>query len=167
MAKLEKRQVIILGVMVIVIIFGVYEFLSSKKKAPSVSLAQRTEELKTFVAGLSTGAGTERDATALIFSRAEKEWVQDPFLDSKSQRVWAQSRTAAQAAAGTVEKKIEFVYSGYIGSGKRSMAVINGMEYKQGEDLDVAGFVLRSISPERVVVENRGTGAMLNIRMQD
>jgi type II secretory pathway component PulC len=119
------------------------------------------------VASLSAGAASEGDATTLIFSRAEKEWTQDPFLDIKSQTAWAQSRTAAQAAAGTVEKKIEFVYSGYLGLGKRSMAVINGMEYKQGEDLDVAGFVLRSISPERVVVENRGTGATLNIRMQD
>jgi type II secretory pathway component PulC len=41
------------------------------------------------------------------------------------------------------------------------------MEYKEGEALDIAGFVLRSVSPARVVIENRGTGATLNIPMQD
>jgi type II secretory pathway component PulC len=167
MAKLEKRQMIILGVMVIVILFGAYSLLSGKKKAAPVGLAQRTADLKTFVAGLTTGAGTGKDATALIFSRAEKEWTQDPFLDIKSQNAWAQARIAPQAAAGAIEKKIDFVYSGYLGSGKRSMAVINGMEYKPGEALEVTGFVLRSISPARVVIENRGTGALLNIPMQD
>jgi hypothetical protein len=167
MAKLEKRQIIILAVMVIAILYGAYELLSTKKKGAPVDLAQKTSELKTFVTGLTTGVGAERDVTALIFSRAEKEWTQDPFLDSQSQKAWAQTRVVAQAAAGTGDKKIEFVYSGYLGLGKKSMAVINGMEYKEGESLDISGFVLRSVSPARVVIENRGTGATLNIPMQD
>jgi type II secretory pathway component PulC len=165
MAKLEKREMIILAVMVIVVIVGAYNFLTTKKKGAPVDLAQKTSDLKTFVTGLSTGIGAERDATALIFSRAEKEWTRDPFLDSQSQKAWAQ--TKAPAVAGIGEKKIEFVYSGYLGSGKRSMAVINGVEYKEGEALDVSGFVLRSVSPARIVIENRGSGATLNIPMQD
>jgi type II secretory pathway component PulC len=167
MAKLEKRQMIILAVMVIAILYGAYELFLTKKKGPPVDLAQKTADLKTFVTGLTTGIGTEKDVTALIFSRAEKEWTQDPFLDTKSQLAWNQSRGAAQAAAGVGDKKIEFVYSGYLASGKRSMAVINGMEYREGEALDTAGFVLRSANPARVVIENRGTGATLNIPMQD
>ncbi len=168
MAKLEKRQMIILAVMVIAILYGAYELLWTKKKGgPPVDLTQKTADLKTFVTGLATGIGAERDVTALIFSRAEKEWTQDPFLDTKSQMAWNQSRGAAQAAAGAGDKKIEFVYSGYLASGKRSMAVINGMEYREGEALDTAGFVLRSANPARVVIENRGTGATLNIPMQD
>jgi hypothetical protein len=166
MAKLEKRQMIILAVMVIAILYGAYELLWAKKKGAPVDLAQKTSDLKTFVTGLSTGIGTERDATALIFSRAEKEWTQDPFLDSRQHLAWTQSRAQAQTSLGA-DKKIEFVYSGYLGLGKKSMAVINGMEYKEGESLDIAGFVLRSVSPARVVIENRGTGATLNIPMQD
>jgi len=158
---------IILAVMVIAILYGAYELLWTKKKGAPVDLAQKTSDLKTFVTGLSADIGAEKDAAALIFSRAEKEWTRDPFLDSQSQRAWSQTRTAAQAVAGIGEKKIEFVYSGYLGLGKRSMAVINGMEYKEGESLDIAGFVLRSISPARVVIENRGSGATLNIPMQD
>jgi type II secretory pathway component PulC len=167
MPKLEKRQMIILAVMVIAILYGAYELFLTKKKGAPVDLAQKTSDLKTFVTGLTTGIGAEKDATALIFSRAEKEWTQDPFLDSQSQKAWAQTRVAAQATAGISDKKIEFVYSGFLGSGKKSLAVINGVEYKEGESLDTAGFVLRSASPARVVIENRGSGAMLNIPMQD
>jgi hypothetical protein len=167
MAKLEKRQMIILAVMVVAILYGAYDFLTTKQKAAPVDLAKKTSDLRTFVTGLSATVGAEKDVTALIFSRAEKEWTQDPFLDSRSQRAWAQTRTAAQATAGISDKKIEFVYSGYLGLGKKSMAVINGMEYKEGEALDIAGFVLRSATPARVVIENRGTGATLNIPMQD
>jgi len=163
MAKLEKRQMVILAVMVIAILYGAYELLWTKKKGAPVDLAQKTSDLKTFVTGLTTGIGAEKDVTALIFSRAEKEWTQDPFLDSQSQKAWAQ----ASAKAGIGDKKIEFVYSGYLGSGKKSMAVINGVEYKEGEALDIAGFVLRSVSPARVVIENRGTGATLDIPIQD
>lgn len=158
---------IILAVTVIAILYGAYELLWTKNKDAPIDPAQKTSDLNTFVTGLSASIGAEKGVTALIFSRAGKEWTQDPFLDIQSQRAWAQTRTAAQTLAGIGEKKIEFVYSGYLGSGKRSMAVINGMEYKEGEALDIAGFVLRSVSPARVVIENRGTGATLNIPMQD
>jgi hypothetical protein len=167
MPKLEKRQMIILAVMVIAILYGAYELFLAKKKGAPVDLAQKSSDLKTFVTGLTTGIGAEKDATALIFSRAEKEWTQDPFLDGQSQKAWAQARVAAQAAAGPGDKKIEFVYSGYLGLGKKSMAVINGVEYKEGESLETAGFVLKKVSPARVVIENRGSGAMLDIPMQD
>ena len=160
---------IIIGVMVLVILYAAYDFLAPKKKGITVDSVQQTTDLNAFVAETTASLGKDTTVSlgTLIFSRAEKEWTQDPFLDSKSYKAWAQTRTTAQTAAGTGVKKIEFVYSGYLGSKKRSMAVINGMEYKEGEALDTPGFVLRSVSPARVVIENRGSGATLNIPMQD
>lgn len=166
MAKLEKRQMIILGVMVLAILYGAYELLSSKKKAPPVDPARKTADLQSFVTDLSARTGADK-TTALIFSRAEAEWLHDPFLDSKLSLAWARSKAAAASQSAAGAKKIEFVYSGYLSSGKKSMAVINGMEYKEGEPLDVAGFFLRSASPARVVIENRGLGTTLNIPMQE
>jgi hypothetical protein len=168
MAKLEKRQMIVLGVMVVVILYGAYDFLSSKKKSPVIDTAQKTSELKTLVTDLT--ASMEKDSatnpSALIFSRAEQEWTQDPFLDSKSYSAWASISKEAKAGA-EASKKIDFVYSGYLGLGKKRMAVINGMEYKEGDALDIRGFVLKSISPARVVIENSGTRAKLDIPLQD
>jgi hypothetical protein len=172
MAKLEKRQMIIIGVMALVILFAAYDFLSPKKKGLPVNATQKASELSTFVNDLTAGMGKDTTTSlgALVFSRAEKEWTQDPFLDSKSYKAWTQAtqaRAAVKEGAGTVEKKIGFVYSGYLGSGKKRMAVINGVEYKEGEALDIGGFVLNSVSPTRVVIGNRGTGATLNIPLQE
>jgi hypothetical protein len=169
MAKLEKRQMIIVGVMGIVILFAAYYFLSPKKKELPVNTTQKASELRTFVSDLTADMATDTTTSlgALVFSRAEKEWTQDPFLDSKSYKAWTQARAAVKEGAGAAEKKIEFVYSGYLGLGKKRMAVINGVEYKEGEALDIGGFVLNSVSPTRVVIGNRGTGATLNIPLQE
>jgi type II secretory pathway component PulC len=37
------------------------------------------------------------------------------------------------------------------------------MEYREGASLDTKGYVLKSVSPSRVVIENRGIGATVNV----
>jgi len=167
MAKFGKREMIILGVMVLAVLYGAYELLWTKRKAPTVApadQAQKAGDLNKFIADLS--ARTEAlKTTTLVFSRTEREWKQDPFLDSPYHRAWAQSRVLAKA--GPAADKISFVYSGYLEVGKRSMAVINGMEYREGELLDIPGFFLRSVTPQQVVIEDRRMGTTLDIPMQD
>lgn len=170
MGKIGKRELIILGVMVIVIAFGAYEFFSSKKKAAQPDMtAQKTAELNTFVASLNAdlGKGGATSASDTIYLHAAKEWQQDPFVDSSAYNAWAKISATAKGGPAAVPQKAEFAYNGYLMAGKQKIAVINGMEYKEGEALDIRGFVLKSISPEWVVIENRGTRAMLNIPLQD
>ena len=47
------------------------------------------------------------------------------------------------------------------------LAIINGIEYSEGESLDVKGYVLKSASPTKVVIENRGTGATVNVPLPE
>ena len=192
MAKLEKRQMIILGVMGIAVLYAAFDFLAPKKNASAPGTAQKTAELGTFVTDLTAGLGKDKmkNLNTLIFSRAEKEWTQDPFLDAKSYKAWSAAKApvkkvgteagtgagtragtrvgtgaAAGAAAGaeTAMPKSEFIYSGYLGTERKRMAIINGIEYAEGENLDVKGYVLKSVSPTRVVIENRGTGATVDV----
>ena len=164
MAKLGKRQMIILGVMAIVILYAAFDFLAPKKKIPRPDMAQKTAELKTFVTDLTAGLGKDssKNLGTLIFSRAEREWTQDPFLDSRAYKSWTQVKVTAKEA-GTAAPKIEFIYSGYLEVDGKRMAIINGMEYREGEDLDTKGYVLKSVSPSSVVIENRGIGATVNV----
>jgi hypothetical protein len=167
MMKLEKRQIIILGVMGIVIVFAAFSLLAPKKKTSSPSMSRQTAELNTFVTSLA--AGLPKDATKnlniLIFSRAEKEWQQDPFLDAKSYRSWTKSREPAKAVAAA--PKNQFAYTGYVEVNRERMAIINGMEYREGENLDVNGFLLKSVSPAGVVIENRSTKAVQKVPLQE
>ena len=164
MAKFGKREMIIFGVMAAVILYAAVDFLLPKKKNPAIDMVQKTAELNTFVNNLTTAIGTDTatGASAIIFSQAEKEWTQDPFLDSKSYNTWSR----VKEGAGTAQK-VEFVYSGYLEIGRKRMAIINGIEYKEGDALDIKGYILKSVSPTRVVIENRLTRATINIPLQE
>jgi hypothetical protein len=164
MAKMGKRQMIILGVMAIVVLYAAFDYLAPRKKNPGVDNAQKTAELQTFVTDLTAGLGKDssKNLGALIFSRAEREWTQDPFLDRRAYKSWTQVKVTAKEA-GAAAPKIEFVYSGYLEVGRKRMAIINGMEYTEGEGLDTKGYVLKSVSPSSIVIENRGIGATINV----
>ena len=154
---------ITLGVMAIVILYAAFDYLAPRK-IPGVDRAQKTAELQTFVTDLTAGLGKDssKNLGALIFSRAEREWTQDPFLDSRAYKSWSQVKVTAKEA-GAAAPKIEFVYSGYLEVDRKRMAIINGMEYREGEGLDAKGYVLKSVSPSSVVIENRGIGATVNV----
>jgi hypothetical protein len=167
MAKLGKRQMIILGLMAIAVFYAAFDFLAPKKKSSTPDMARKTAELSTFVTDLAAGLGkdTTKNLNTLIFSRAEKEWAQDPFLDAKSYRAWSAAKAPIKknGAGAAAAPKSEFVYSGYLDTGRKRMAIINGIEYSEGENLEVKGYALKSASPTKAVIENRGTGATVNV----
>jgi hypothetical protein len=168
MSKLGKREIIILGFVAVVIIYALFDFLSPKKK-PETDVAQKSAELNTFVADLtgSLEKGAAKNLGAVIFSRAEKEWTQDPFMDAKALKAWTEAKMAKARVEEAPVKAVEFIYSGYFEIGRKRMAIINGIEYNEGEVLDVKGYVLKSVSPSRVLIENRGIGATLNVPLQE
>jgi len=43
------------------------------------------------------------------------------------------------------------------------LAIINGMEYLEGEPMETGGYVVRSIDPEKVVLEDMGGRGQLAI----
>jgi hypothetical protein len=167
MAKLEKRQIIILGLTAIVILYAAVDFLWPKKKDTAADLQRQTEELNSFITTLTTGVGKDTSKTLrpLIFSRMEREWTRDPFLDETSYKSWVQAKVPVKE--GAAAPKIEFVFTGYLEVDKKRIALINGVEYGEGEALDAKGFVLKSVSPTQVVIENRETRALLNIPLQE
>lgn len=169
MTKLGKRELIILGIVAIVILYAIFDFLSPNKKDSGIDTVQKSEELNTFVTELtgSMAKETSKNLGTIIFSRAEKEWAQDPFLDGKAFKAWTASKTINAREEASAVQEIEFIYSGYLEVGSKRMAIINGIEYNEGEVLDVKGYVLKSISPSRVLIENRGIGATINVPLQE
>jgi hypothetical protein len=172
MGKLGKRETIILGVMVVAILYAAFDYLSLRRKhstsgASQMTSDQHSADLNKFVAALN--ASVAKDSAGmitLVLSRAERPWQKDPFLGSRTFKAWTQSKAPVKAAASGLPKS-EFTYSGYLEAGKKRMAIINGMEYREGEALEKKEFVLKSFTPERAVIENRGNGATLTVSMQE
>jgi len=172
MANLGKKQIILLGIMGIVILFAAVDFLLPKNKHAAIDVNKKKQELSALVSTLSAGTEKEgaKNSVALVISRAEKEWARDPFLDGKSFREWVQPKEPAKEPAkkeAPVAAKVDFAYTGYLEVKRKRMAIINGMEYKEGEALDVKGYILRSVSPEKVVIENRATRATLTVPLME
>lgn len=166
MANLGMRQKIILAIMAVAILYAAVDFMMPKKKITEIDASRQAEELSTFVTTLSAGMGKDaRNLGPLIFSRAEKSWAQDPFLDGKSLRAWVQIKKPLKE--GAPAPKIDFTYTGYLEMDSKRIAIINGMEYKEGEALDIKGYVLKSVSPGRVSIENQTTGATINVLLQE
>ena len=173
MGNFGKREKIILVVMAIAILYAAFEFLSPKSKSsPTVTaqkaMEQKNEELKQFVAGLNAGLDKEwmKNVGALIFSRAERPWAQDPFLENAPYKAWLKANEAVKASP-VAPAKINFIYSGYIELGQKKMAIINGMEYREGDPLDIAGYALKNVNAARAVIENLRTGVTENVPLQD
>jgi hypothetical protein len=47
------------------------------------------------------------------------------------------------------------------------MAVINGFEYRIGEELEIEGYILKRITPSKVLIVNKNTGNKEEIPLQE
>lgn len=170
MPKLTTRQIIILGVTIIAVLYGGYDFFFAKsKKAVAVNTGKKIEELNLFITEMTVALGkdTPSPVDAQIIKRAEAGWVRSPFYDRKTEKAWAAAREPAQAKGTTAALKSPFSYTGYVEAGNKKIAVINGHEYGAGDALDVEGYVLKAIDPARVTIYNRETRRTTDIPLQE
>jgi hypothetical protein len=163
MAKLNKRQIIILVIAALFILYAAYEYLIASPAGKEVKTGTNSTEINTFVSGLQNDL--LKDITAgvdvYIIKQAEADWQRNPFWERNSYKEWA----AREGATGVFASKI--IYSGYVDSGNKKLAVINGLEYRVGEQLEMEGYILKNIKPSKVLIVNKNTGNEVEIPLQE
>ena len=70
-------------------------------------------------------------------------------------------------ASKNANEKITFNYTGYMEYGRKKVAIINGLEYGEGEKLETPGYVLKAIFPGKVIIENTLEKANIEAFIQD
>jgi len=164
MAKFNKRQIIILVIAALFVLYAAYEYLVSGPAGKKVKAGANSAETNTFVTELQ--GNLIKDIAAgvdtYIIGRAEAEWQKNPFWERGSYKEWAAREGAAGGGASS-----KIIYSGYVDSGKKKMAVINGFEYREGEKLEMEGYVLRNITPSKILIFNNNTGNEIEISIQE
>lgn len=165
MANLNKRQIIILVVMGVVVLYGAYEFIFASSSRKAGGAVSNSTEINSLVSGLTSELtkDSSEGTNAYVISRAEAEWQRNPFLEKGIYKEWA----SREGAAGKNVATAKFIYSGYVDSGKKKMAIINGLEYSAGEKLEIDGYVLRKITNSSVIISNRDTGNEIEITIQE
>lgn len=151
---MSKREKIILVFVFIAVMYAGYQFfLPSPSKTTSVKIENEIKMAKKLVKDITEHlnkanlSGLER----YTISRAEAQWVKDPFYNKKSL-----TKKETPKDTSSARQEISFTYSGYIEMGEKKIAIINGMEYQTGEELEVGEWIVRGIYPTKVVIGIKG-----------
>ncbi len=172
MPKLNTRQIVILALMVVAILYGAYELLAPRlgmKKGPAKT-AEEAMDVKKFVADVTPGISAETAGEFEIYAaiRADTPWGRDPFFERAGYVEYAALQEGyMKAKAAESGKAIAFAYTGYLESGRRRVAIINGVEYVAGEPLVEEGYVLRAIDKSKVVIEKKLEGVKFDVLIQE
>ncbi len=165
MKKLNTRQIIILAIAALCVLYAAYELLIARpaaQKAKATKIENKVVEAQSLVNTLSSDLTKYKvsDVDTYIAKRAETDWNKNPFWEKSSYREFVGNEAGGVAAA-------KIIYSGYVETGGKKVAIINSFEYVTGESLDVEGYVLKSVTPSRVLVVNRKTGSQLYVPIQE
>ena len=164
MDRLKKREIIILVIAALFILYAGYEYLIAGPASKKVKTSTESVNINTSSTGITKDLGKDKitDFDAYVIRRMEADWGKNPFWKKDSYKAWA---TRDGAVSGSVLAKI--IYSGYVDSGKNKLAVINGLEYRVGEQLELEGYVLKQITPSSVLIFNKYTGNKEEIPLQE
>lgn len=169
MNNLKKSEKILLAVAVLcVVAFAAYYFLSAPAGKKEAAVAQPNAVSAPVGGNVQSVPVPAQNAGPVpdeyVIAKAETAWTKNPFLDRESgtYKEWV---VAQGAALGGTAAKI--IYSGYIDAGKLKIAIINGLEYREGEQLETEGYVLEQVSPSQVLVANKNSGSEVSIPIQE
>lgn len=149
---MKRRELIILALAAVGALYAVWSLFL----APAPGSGSAAVHLDR--AGLTKTASDVRDMVAktqptaleaFTLARATSPFPRDPFY---------RTTTPGEIQATGSEPQAAFVYSGYLKLGDEVFAIINGIEYRIGEELEVADYFLASIERNKVTIEHRLPG---------
>lgn len=162
---MSKREKIIVFFMALSLVYGFYVFyIEAPGKKAAIGKNSKLESLNKFIshiANLTKDSLSEIDS--YIIEKAPKQWDKDPLLSSDSKFQFKAENTEADLSALRVNIK----YTGYLKMGAKNIAILNGLEYEEGEELEKGGFIIRKIFPEQVLLEIKGKQKEITIPLEE
>jgi hypothetical protein len=164
MDRLKKREIIILVIAALFILYAGYEYLIDGPASKKVKTSTESVNINTSSTGITKDLGKDKitDFDAYVIRRMEADWGKNPFWKKDLYKEWGNREGVAKS--GVLAK---IIYSGYVDSGKNKMAIINGLEYRLGEELELEGYVLKQITPSSVLIFNKYTGNKEEIPLKE
>jgi len=154
---MTTRERIIIVIMSLAILYGIYAlFLSSTPQTTLSDNVDQETQVTQLIADIFKELKKERITETVLhtIARAEVQWTNDPFYDEDFSVAEDSGKTPEMINA--VFKEGDFFYTGYLKMGEKKVAIINGMYYRAGEELERKGYIVRNIYPNRVVLGIKG-----------
>ena len=151
--NLAKREKIIAMALILTALYGLYSlvFAPTSVSGPQDSHPE-IEALNTFTRNIAEEMDPADDTSTVLYiiEKAGAKWPAKPFLQSGLPRDEAKGSKEPPASPADAP---QWHFSGFLETGARRLAVINGMEYEEGEWLESGGHKVAQILPTHVVIE--------------
>lgn len=155
---MEKREKIIVIATVIIAAYGAIDFLFLSKneeaniqQSPQVS----SEIINTVAAQLASQPQDGKDDVKQLVSQIVHPWPENLFLKGSFQALLDRNKKDTETNKILSHFNPDmFIYSGFLQMGDNKMAIINGSDYKKGDNVN--SFTLADITPKyiKVVLED-------------
>jgi hypothetical protein len=164
---MSKRERIIIGIVAAVALSGAYVqfFVRSGQETARPDLKALKQELASFVSTTTAAVAQARpdERTLYAVARAQVRWERDPFLVTDAPLETVKPDHGKADTAGLPA----FSYTGFVGHGARSLAIIDGREYEVGQELDPPGYLLKRILPEKVIIGVKGKAQEISVMLAE
>jgi hypothetical protein len=162
---MTKREKIIVFLMVVSLVYGFYVFFL--ESPPKRGLAKTTSKLDTFNQFITNIATMTKDGLseidAYIIENIGAKWTKDPLLNTRRDFEFEPEDKLTLTSLET----IGINYNGFLQMGNRNLAIINGLEYETGEELEKEGFTVGRIYSNRVVILWKGGKKKISIPLEE
>lgn len=151
--NVSKREKIIITLALLATLYAGIQFLVSGRSREASLPAVEEKPADEFLMEVSQSLAQHRltETEKAILEKAEMPWPSQPFVQTGTPPVATAADTPSQTAE---EASGNFSYTGYIDAGNRRLAIINGTEYEVGDRVADSPLRVRSISFERIILED-------------
>ncbi len=160
---MQKRQIVLLVLMALAMAYGAYElFLRPLVKEPYEASKVEVEEARKLSETMSQSMKEVRlgEGESYVLEAASSRWSRNPFY------AWPAREDNGDDPLPDEEREPLF-YTGFLEMGGKRLAVINGLEYRVGEDLAGGRFVVQRITSGNVTLQSRKSQLEITIPYED
>lgn len=148
---MTKREKVIIGIMLAVAVLGAYSLFFPSSETTQADSEKVIQHFNSVIADLAKKIKSDsRSNASYVLQLAAAEWEKDPFVPASgyTDAVAQEERNASEVSASA-----PMLFSGFVEVGDKMLAVINGLEYEEGDMMGQGGYKIRKISRENVVLE--------------
>lgn len=192
---MSYRERVLLLAVVAACGYAAYVFLVERPNAAraraegTAGAGQRELEQAVNTLRAQVGACRVPEVQTALLARAASPWTEDRMFRGRlpsevaAEKAQGDAEAKARAAAAGAaseperqrlaerqawEKEISgtFAYTGFATMGRERLAILNGIEYRVGEEPPPGGCLIERIEPDKVVLRRKGGEGTVTLRLQ-
>ncbi len=151
---MQKREKIIVSMVIIAAIYGAVDFTlnSQKKELADLAVQPDSQAIAELAAQLGPLSSADNQKIARLAASINEPWPEEVFV--LRQTDFGNDKQIEKTKGPDINnlrnQADQLIYSGFLSMGTDRIAIINGMDYRIGEQIN--GFTITKINPESIQV---------------